>query len=67
MPPHTGVATRAPHAWVARSSQPAEVAAAAEKRVALVVGNDRYANLDPLQKAANDAQSVGDALARLMQ
>ena len=40
----------------------------AEKRVALVIGNDRYANLPPerqLLKAANDAQAVGDALGRL--
>jgi hypothetical protein len=39
--------------------------ARAEKRVALVVGNDRYANLaanEQLQKAANDARAVGDAL-----
>jgi formylglycine-generating enzyme required for sulfatase activity len=42
--------------------------ARAEKRVALVIGNDRYANLAAerqLQKAVNDAQAVGDALARL--
>jgi hypothetical protein len=37
----------------------------AEKRVALVIGNDRYANLpahEQLQKAASDAQAVGGAL-----
>jgi formylglycine-generating enzyme required for sulfatase activity len=37
----------------------------AEKRVALVVGNDRYANLpsdQQLRKAVNDARAVGDAL-----
>ena len=37
----------------------------AEKRVALVVGNDRYANLAPneqLQKAVNDARAIGGAL-----
>jgi uncharacterized caspase-like protein len=42
--------------------------AQAERRVALVVGNDRYANLAAdrqLQKAVNDARAVGDALARL--
>src|SRR5262245_7660438 len=39
--------------------------AVAEKRVALVIGIDRYANLPPLQKAANDAQAVGDSLQRL--
>ena len=39
--------------------------ALADKRVALVIGNDRYAQLGPdqqLQKAANDAKAVGDAL-----
>jgi uncharacterized caspase-like protein len=40
----------------------------AEKRVALVVGNDRYANLPPdqqLRNAVNDARAVGDALEKL--
>jgi formylglycine-generating enzyme required for sulfatase activity len=40
----------------------------AERRVALVVGNDRYVNLpadQQLQKAANDARAVGDALAQI--
>jgi formylglycine-generating enzyme required for sulfatase activity len=40
----------------------------AEKRVALVIGNDRYANLganEQLQKAVNDAHAVGAALAQL--
>jgi hypothetical protein len=43
-------------------------AAAAERRVALVVGNDRYENLpadQQLQRAANDARAVGEALGRL--
>lgn len=39
--------------------------ASAEKRVALVIGNDRYANLPTLQKAVNDAAAVGDTLAKL--
>jgi uncharacterized caspase-like protein len=37
----------------------------AEKRVALVIGNDRYANLpthEQLQKAVNDARAVGEVL-----
>jgi formylglycine-generating enzyme required for sulfatase activity len=37
----------------------------AEKRVALVIGNERYANLtanEQLQKAVNDARAVGGAL-----
>jgi hypothetical protein len=40
----------------------------AEKRVALVVGNERYANLpadQQLMKAVNDARAVGDALEHL--
>jgi formylglycine-generating enzyme required for sulfatase activity len=40
----------------------------AENRVALVIGNDRYANLpasEQLQKAVNDAQAVGGALMQL--
>lgn len=39
--------------------------AAAEKRIALVIGIDRYANLPSLLKAGNDAEAVGDTLARL--
>ena len=40
----------------------------AQKRVALVVGNDAYANLpadQQLRKAVNDARAIGDALATL--
>jgi formylglycine-generating enzyme required for sulfatase activity len=40
----------------------------ADKRVALVVGNNRYANLptdQQLRKAVNDARAVGDVLDRL--
>ena len=40
----------------------------AEKRVALVVGNERYANLldrEQLRKAVNDARAVGDALRQI--
>jgi formylglycine-generating enzyme required for sulfatase activity len=46
----------------------AAAAAHAEKRVALVIGNDRYPNLpahQQLQKAVNDAQAVGSALTRI--
>lgn len=42
--------------------------ARAEKRVALVIGNDRYPNLsstEQLQKAVNDARSVGAALKQI--
>ncbi|MDH3741664.1 MAG: caspase family protein [Hyphomicrobiales bacterium] len=34
----------------------------AAKRVALVVGNDAYANVAPLKKAANDALAMAEAL-----
>jgi hypothetical protein len=40
-------------------------AAFAEKRVALVIGNDRYVNLPTLQKAVNDADAVGEMLSKL--
>jgi hypothetical protein len=35
------------------------------RRVALVIGNDRYEQLPSLQKAANDARAVGETLQRL--
>ncbi len=41
------------------------IPAAAQQRVALVIGNDHYDNLPVLQKAANDARAVGDHLAQL--
>jgi hypothetical protein len=50
--------------WLAGSVTSAH----AEKRVALVIGNDRYPNLsltEQLQKAANDARSVGAALKQI--
>ncbi|MBT9288711.1 SUMF1/EgtB/PvdO family nonheme iron enzyme [Prosthecodimorpha staleyi] len=36
--------------------------ALAEKRVALVIGNDRYASVTPLRKAVNDARAVAAVL-----
>ncbi|QDC11136.1 hypothetical protein FHY55_18690 [Oceanicola sp. D3] len=39
--------------------------ALAEKRVALVIGNDRYEDMRPLKNAANDADTVGAALEAL--
>src|SRR5262245_2134477 len=42
--------------------------ALAEKRLALVIGNDRYPSLpvhQQLQKAVNDARLIGETLARL--
>ena len=41
------------------------VPAHAEKRVALVIGNNDYKNVPKLQKAVNDARSMGDALKQL--
>ena len=46
----------------------AALPAVAERRVALVIGNDSYSALAPaeqLRKAVNDANAVGDALAAL--
>jgi uncharacterized caspase-like protein len=40
-------------------------AARAEKRVALVIGNNDYRSVPKLQKAVNDARTVGDALKQL--
>jgi hypothetical protein len=37
----------------------------AEKRVALVIGNNDYRNVPPLQKAVNDARAMSDALKQL--
>ena len=36
--------------------------AAAQKRVALVIGNDSYTNVTPLRKAANDADRMAKTL-----
>lgn len=38
---------------------------AAAKRVALVIGNDAYEAVPPLQKAVNDARAVSQSLAKL--
>jgi hypothetical protein len=37
----------------------------AAKRVALVIGNDAYENVPPLQKAVNDAHAMAEELAKL--
>src|SRR6201994_3731900 len=37
----------------------------ADKRIALVIGNNDYRNVPKLQKAVNDARTVGDALKQL--
>ncbi len=39
--------------------------ALAEKRVALVIGNNDYRNVPKLQKAVNDARTMGDTLKQL--
>jgi hypothetical protein len=60
--------------WLSRLAAPASVALAllafvapahAEKRVALVIGNNDYKNVPKLQKAVNDARTMGDTLKRL--
>src|SRR3954470_24724379 len=48
-------------AALAALSAPAQ----AEKRVALVIGNNDYKNVPKLQKAVNDARTMGDALKQL--
>jgi len=37
----------------------------AQNRLAFVVGNDAYRNVNPLQKAVNDARAVGQSLQKL--
>src|SRR6201985_3395103 len=41
------------------------VPAQAEKRVALVIGNNDYRNVPKLQKAVNDARTMGETLKQL--
>lgn len=43
----------------------AAVPAHADKRVALVIGNNDYKNVPKLQKAVNDARTMGDTLRQL--
>src|SRR5260370_1972178 len=61
-----GLPIRAALAWSLAASllaiaQPAH----AEKRVALVIGNNDYKNVPKLQKAVNDARTMGDTLKQL--
>src|SRR5215475_8905460 len=48
-------------AWFAVFAMPAH----AEKRVALVIGNNDYKNVAKLEKAVNDARAMGDTLKQL--
>ena len=48
-------------AWLLAFAMPAH----AEKRVALVIGNNDYKNVPKLQKAVNDARTMGDTLKQL--
>src|ERR1700751_2574530 len=50
---------------VAASLLATAVPAHAEKRVALVIGNNDYKNVPKLQKAVNDARTMGDTLKQL--
>jgi hypothetical protein len=58
---------RAALAWslVASSLLVLAPPAHAEKRVALVIGNNDYKNVPKLQKAVNDARTMGDTLKQL--
>ena len=60
--------------WLSKLAALTSVAAAiltfaapahAEKRVALVIGNNDYRNVPKLQKAVNDARTMGDTLKQL--
>jgi len=60
--------------WLSRLAALTSIAAAllalaqpaqAEKRVALVIGNNDYKNVPKLQKAVNDARAMGDTLKQL--
>jgi poly(3-hydroxybutyrate) depolymerase/tetratricopeptide (TPR) repeat protein len=46
-------------------SPPSTLALVPGRRVALVIGNDRYENLPALQKAVNDARAVRERLAKI--
>lgn len=46
-------------------SPPSTLATVPGRRVALVIGNDRYENLPGLQKAVNDSRVVRDRLAKI--
>jgi len=52
-------------AALAAASMALAVPAQAEKRVALVIGNNDYKNVPKLQKAVNDARTMGDTLKQL--
>jgi hypothetical protein len=50
---------------IAAASQALAIQAHAAKRVALVIGNNDYRNVPKLQKAVNDARTMGDTLKQL--
>jgi hypothetical protein len=52
-------------AFALAASLVASPAAHAEKRIALVIGNNDYRYVPKLQKAVNDARTMGDTLRRL--
>ena len=52
--------------WVAASAMGGQTPPpAAEKRVALVIGNGAYTQTVPLKNPANDARAIADALRRI--
>jgi Caspase domain len=67
MPMKIWLSLRAALAWslVAWSLLALAAPAHAEKRVALVIGNNDYKNVPKLQKAVNDARTMGDTLKQL--
>jgi len=65
-PPAASVPYQPPAAVVPTPSAPIAVAPAdGAHRVALVIGNDTYQNLDHLQKAVNDARTIAASLTML--
>jgi hypothetical protein len=63
-PPPPPVVANAPAATPPRTAIPPSLTDAV-RRVALVIGNDKYQNLEQLQKAVNDSRAIGDALSKI--
>jgi hypothetical protein len=66
-PPPTAPAVAPPPAVVLPPPPPPlpQVADGSVRRLALVIGNDRYENLEPLQKAVNDARAIDETLTKI--
>ncbi len=58
-------AARGPTTVVAVPGNASSLAVVPGRRVALIIGNDKYDSLQPLQKAVNDARAVAERLGKL--